>query len=233
MTDSPPDDDPMGARYRFQCYQDKNHESCHQLGAYLATYMKEGDKAKKVFKMNCDENNHVDSCFSVANMFFLGRGGEKNLDEACKYYEKGCRENHKKSCHTLGMLYLSESEKDSKQASLYFDKGCDNGCSRSCQQLSSMYITGNEGVPKNMKKGFRYAKKGCMLGNPYACSNLSIMYARGEGVAKNEGIAENIKKCVKELQKDAQSMKSSTQEEKSARLKEFRENISKLLPNAS
>lgn len=228
MEEASANDDPMGARFRYNCYYENNPESCHQLGTYLTTYMNQAAKARKVFQMNCEKNGFSESCFKLANMFFLGRGGEKNLEEACKYYENGCNDKHAQSCYNLGMIYTGEeSKKNFRKAARYYEIGCENGYSRSCQRLSSLYITGSKDLQKNMKKAFRYARKGCMLGDPYACVNLSIMYDRGEGVNKNEDMAKQLKACVQDLEKD---MKSITPDKKEERLQLFKENVAKLIP---
>lgn len=50
-----------------------------------------------------------------------------------------------------------------------------------------------------MKQGFEYSKKACELGNCYACANLSQMYKKGEGVEKDEELAQKYRLQAKEL----------------------------------
>lgn len=110
--------------------------------------------------------------------------------------------------------------------SKYFKKACDKNDNMACHYLSSMYISG---VPKNLedfnphdpeknknieyaikpdfKEAFKYASKACELGHVYGCANVSIMYAKGEGVEKNEELAEKFKKITIELQRAPETTK--------------------------
>lgn len=55
-------------------------------------------------------------------------------------------------------------------------------------------------VAKDMKKAYEFALKGCDLGNMYSCANVSQMYMKGDGVEKNEKLADKYKKKALELQ---------------------------------
>ena len=54
-----------------------------------------------------------------------------------------------------------------------------------------------------MAKAFKYAMKGCELDHISSCVNVSQMYRRGDGVKKNEELADKYKERAKKLHKEA------------------------------
>lgn len=97
------------------------------------------------------------------------------------------------------------------------EKSCEAKNATACYYLSGLHIAGAKNgrkvgdliekdqydVPKDMEKAFKYAMKGCNLGNMYSCANLSQMYHKGEGVEKNQELADKFKARAVELQEDA------------------------------
>jgi cytochrome c oxidase assembly factor 7 len=51
-----------------------------------------------------------------------------------------------------------------------------------------------------MERAFSYALKGCDLGSMESCVNLSIMYRKGEGVARDESLAQKYADAAREIQ---------------------------------
>lgn len=78
-----------------------------------------------------------------------------------------------------------------------------------------MFISGNKdaNIEKDMKKAFHYSTRACEMGNMYACANLSRMYSKGEGVTKDENLAEKYKKRALEMQDDMKNQKELTFQE--------------------
>ena len=60
-------------------------------------------------------------------------------------------------------------------------------------------------MEKDMSKAFEYTNKACELGNIFACANLSQMYKRGEGVEKNEELADKLRAKTKEMEQQLQA----------------------------
>lgn len=113
----------------------------------------------------------------------------------------------------------NEVERDIAKGFNFLTKSCkmDNGTA--CFYLSGMHISGvlkndqqtpkdpkivipasDYVVQKDMKKAFDFAYRACELKNMYACANLSQMYQRGDGVDKNEKLADQFKKKAIEMQ---------------------------------
>lgn len=64
-------------------------------------------------------------------------------------------------------------------------------------------------LPKDMTKAFKYALKGCDLGNMYSCANVSQMYLKGDGVKKNQELADKYKKIALDMQEQTFENKES------------------------
>ncbi|XP_041358914.1 cytochrome c oxidase assembly factor 7B-like [Gigantopelta aegis] len=196
----------LGTEYRFQCYHEKIPEGCHRLGDFFESIKKDLEKASKVFKTNCDDNNYGWSCFKVANYLLHNKVSaekkEKNGKEIAQYFVKGCENGYVPSCHLAGLLFSTDKigpGKDFKKAEHYLQKACDQKYAASCYQLSAMFIRGSEEYPKDMARAFKYSLRSCDMNHMYACSNVSQMYKKGDGVVKNLNLAEKFRKKAKEL----------------------------------
>lgn len=146
----------------------------------------------------------------------IGKGCEKDLPEAYKYLTKGCELNDEDGCVHAGILGTSKDnvgEMDRTtliQASLkQLRKACDMfNSEKGCFYLSGIYLGGlNGAVEKNYKEAYKLSLKSCELGNPYACANISQMHARGDGVQKNDALAETFKKRATELYDELKNLK--------------------------
>ena len=105
------------------------------------------------------------------------------------------------------MLYLKGSARkglfDAKARGLeLLDTGCQGKDTECCHQLSSTFLLGRNNCTKDMAKAFNYAMKGCELGHLTSCVNVSQMYRRGDGVKKDEGLANEYKERAKKLHKE-------------------------------
>ncbi|KAK7501403.1 hypothetical protein BaRGS_00007207 [Batillaria attramentaria] len=192
----------VGIEYRFQCYQEKNPEGCHRLADFLESVKKEFEKAATVYKTNCDDSQYGHSCFKYGNYRINGRGSEKDPDVALDYYLKGCDSGYLPACHNAGLVLISDkigSVTDASRAVQLLTNACEQKHVASCYQLSGWFIKGTKSIPKDMTKAFEYSKKACDLGNCYGCANLSQMYKKGDGVAKDEKLAEKYRLQAKEL----------------------------------
>lgn len=196
--------DRIGVEYRFQCYHENRPDGCHRLGDYLDAFKHDWEKARLVYKMNCEKNLYGQSCFKYGNYSLLGRGGAKSMEEAFGAFTKGCDNGYSASCHNAGLMHHAGQigKKDFVKSAELLKRGCDAGNAPSCQMLSAYFITGMEGVEKDMKKAFEYAVSACEKGHMYACANVSRMYKLGEGAEQNQELSDKYKKRARELFRD-------------------------------
>ena len=106
------------------------------------------------------------------------------------------------------MLYLKGKAKNGlltdhhSRALHLLDVGCEGKDINCCSELSKMFLVGKDNCLKDMAKAFKYALKGCELGHIPSCINVSLMYRRGDGVKKNEELADEYKNRAQILKKE-------------------------------
>jgi len=195
----------LGTEYRFGCFSEKKPEVCHLLGDFFEAVKKDWAKAAKIYQVNCEDYNYGHSCYKIGNYTFMGKGEvTQDHTKATHYFDKGCEFNYKDACLHSGLMRTTEASKfknDPVAAIEKFEKGCSLKSDMCCFYLSGMFIAGVDNlVPKDMPRAFELSEKACHLGNMYACANLAQMYRRGEGIAKDEGKADEYKQMAKDMQ---------------------------------
>ncbi|XP_053984756.1 cytochrome c oxidase assembly factor 7 homolog [Hylaeus volcanicus] len=192
--------------YKFGCYSEKKPEVCHLLGDYEESIKSNYKAAADIYKRNCDERNYGSSCTKYGDYNLIGRGCEKNIMEAYKYMTKGCDLNDGKGCYHAGAFAVSNEvlEKDKATQIAHgmkmLKKACDADEEKACFQLSGILLSGIQGyVEKDFREAYKLSLKCCEFGNPFACANVSIMHRQGDGVQKNESIANAFKERAETL----------------------------------
>ncbi|XP_069669394.1 cytochrome c oxidase assembly factor 7 homolog [Periplaneta americana] len=197
----------LGIEYRFGCFKEKKPEVCHLLGDFIESIKKDYTKAGKIYKSNCDDYNYGQSCYKFGTYKILGKGQQSvDRDVAYDYFLKGCELGVSESCRNAGLMCMgsgprAKSVKDFRKGLELLEKGCEKNNSFCCYYIGGVYIPGikEENIERDMEKARKFSEKGCELGNVYACVNLSQMYRKGDGVTKNEELAEKYKKRAMEL----------------------------------
>ncbi|KAG2461592.1 cytochrome c oxidase assembly factor 7 [Polypterus senegalus] len=199
--------DNIGVEYHFQCHREKDPEGCQRLADYLDSIKKNYEGAAQILKMNCDQNQHSESCYKLGAYHVTGKGGlPQCLKTAYSYFVKSCEKGGKKSsdsCHNAALLVMDgqavEGQSNPRLARDYYTKACQGGFAPSCFNLSALFIQGTAGLEKDMGLALRYALRACDLGHVWGCANASRMYRLGDGTAKDDGKAEALKNRAKEL----------------------------------
>ncbi|XP_025156551.1 uncharacterized protein LOC105186426 [Harpegnathos saltator] len=201
--------------YQFGCHSEKRPEVCHLLGDYYESIENCMEKAVSIYKMTCDKYNYGRSCAKYGDFLAIGKGCKKDVQTAYKYMSKGCELNDQYGCLHAGVLGTSKQnvgEEDRatqiQKAAKQLMKACDMyNSDTACFYLAGMYLSGLEGViDRNYKEAYKLSLKSCELGNPYACANLSQMHARGDGVEKNNALAETFKKRAMKLHEELKTV---------------------------
>ncbi|KAG8183004.1 hypothetical protein JTE90_017092 [Oedothorax gibbosus] len=202
----------LGTEYRFSCFKEKNSEGCHLLADYLESVKADFEAAGKVYKSNCDEHNYPKSCFRYGNYCFLGKGMESgDCTEAFNHYKKSCDLGYANGCLHTGVMLTRKSEYPNSKNPValdpatgikYLEKACSGGNATACYFASGMYIAGSDAVPRDRTKASELSLKACDGGNIFSCMNLSRMYRIGDGVEKDEKMAEVYKNKAREIRDD-------------------------------
>lgn len=207
----------LGTEYMYQCRRGRDADGCHRLAEYLENIKRDFEAAGNVLKINCEENDHSESCYKLGAYHITGKGGVPvDLRAAYNCFLKSCHKGGKKSidsCHNVALLAqdgrLNDGNPDVRTARDYYSKACDGRFAPSCFNMSTMYLEGLPGFPKDMTRALHLSEKACDLGHVWACANASRMYKLGDGVRKDETKAETLKNRAKELhrkQKEAQEI---------------------------
>ena len=184
---------------------------CHLLGDFLESVKKDFSKAATIYRSTCDDYKFSRSCHKYAGYSLAGKGCTEDHPTALSYFQKGCSLGEGDSCLYAGLMKIAENDKikvkkDYPEGINFLNASCDKGNNTGCYYLSGLYLTGVPNVmEKDMSKAFEYTNKACELGNIFACANLSQMYKRGEGVEKNEELADKLRAKTKEMEQQLQA----------------------------
>lgn len=140
----------------------------------------------------------------IGQIYDLGKGVEKDLEKAKKYYEKGMLLNERDCTYNLGMIILKEGRevegvkilekainlnhyeafntlgvyyekrKDYEKAYFYYKKGEEHESGRSIFGLGVLYENG-KGVKKNLEKAKEYYRRSWELGYVTALKFLLLL----------------------------------------------------------
>ncbi|KAK1164285.1 cytochrome c oxidase assembly factor 7-like, partial [Acipenser oxyrinchus oxyrinchus] len=181
--------DNLGIEYSFQCHKEKDPEGCQRLADYLEGVKKNYEATAQVLKMNCEQNEHPESCYKLGAYYTTGKGGlPQCLKTAYSCFLKSCEKGGKKSvdaCHNVGLLAHDGralgGKVDPVVARDYYTRACEGGFTASCFNLSALFIQGAPGLGRDMGLALRYALRACDLGHVWGCANASRMFKLGEG----------------------------------------------------
>ncbi|XP_064189664.1 cytochrome c oxidase assembly factor 7 [Anguilla rostrata] len=199
--------DNLGVEYSYQCHKEKDPEGCQRLADYLEGVKRNFEAAAQVLKHNCEVNGHGESCYKLGAYHITGKGGVTEcLKKAYSCFMKSCESGGKKSvdaCHNVGLLAhdgrAMDGGPDVSVAQKYYDKACAGGFAPSCFNLSALYIKGAPGLDKDMTLALKFALEACQLGHVWGCANASRMYRLGEGTARDDKKAEELKNRARQL----------------------------------
>ena len=129
--------------------------------------------ARSLLKRGCElrDGAHSQACGAFATLCLSGTGGPRDVKTAIDTLTKLCEAPHNDA--------------------------------RACVRLGSAFLRGESvypGVPKDLKVAHEKMKRACEdLGHPNGCQVLAVMYAKGDGVEKNEELANKYKQLTKDL----------------------------------
>ncbi len=148
--------------YRRACAVNDNPVGCGNLGAALT--------GTRCGKPNFDEgipllekacmSDYIHGCGALGKLYEDGRGVQKDIDKALKYYRRGCgRESY--ACYRMGKVHMSGAGVDAsrEEAQKYFKKACEQGRAIACRDYS-------RNTPDRKEKA-QYRNRACALDVDY------------------------------------------------------------------
>jgi len=119
-------------------------------------------------------------------MYVTGKGVERDLNEAAKWFRKAAEQGHTKAQYNLGMMYVRGEgvERDFNEAAKWFTKAAEQGDAMAPYNLGLMYDKG-DGVEKDYKEAAKWYRKAALQGHAKAQFNLGVRYEEGQGVEQD------------------------------------------------
>jgi len=147
----------------------------------------------------------------LGQMYELGEGVRKNLDQAIEYYQLAANAGHLDAQTNLGYIYQHGSEDDQhfvpvdlEAAAAWYTEAAEKGCAKAQNNLGYLFFTGaigsltsnsnNSSDPSSPPKpdypsAFAWFQRASDQGFCLAQHNLAICYESGRGVGRNEALA--------------------------------------------
>ena len=131
-----------------------------------------------------------ESQFRLAARYDAGRGVERNIGEAAKWYRRAAVQGHVKAQANLGLMYAYGHgvPKDSAEAVRWLEQASEAGDTGAQYNVGLLYYEGR-GTQRDYKRALRWYQRAARRGNTKAMNNIGIMHALGHGVPKNNILA--------------------------------------------
>ncbi len=166
-----------GYIYAKKAY-DLNPKNTLNLGYYYEHYAHDYQKALKLYKIECNNNNNnlgSVGCSNISSLNLSGKIKNANLDKAKFYAQKAIKidPTNDSAYNDLGVYYNKTN--NFKFAFDNFSKACELNNKYGCYNLAGLYEKG-KGVNKNISKAIKYYKKSCDLNYAKSCAYLGSLY---------------------------------------------------------
>ncbi len=130
--------------------------------------------------------------YNVGLIYANGKGVQKNLSKAKKWYEKAAKQGNGPAQYNLAQLYHAAGETDAHG----YEKAVEAGIMQAYNNLDDLYMEG-KGVKQDQQKAFELFQKAASLGDNSAQVNVAVLYAWGEGITHDKMKAyDNFKKAL-------------------------------------
>uniref|UniRef100_A0A0N5ARL8 Cytochrome c oxidase assembly factor 7 n=1 Tax=Syphacia muris TaxID=451379 RepID=A0A0N5ARL8_9BILA len=206
----------LDLEFKFGCFKEHNADLCHQHGEFLESVQNNFADAFKIFKENCEQRKHPDSCLKYAKYMISDKERKAGANDIEKSLITSCEGAVPRACHYLSLFYYKrDGDKCKKKVEEYMKRACELHYGRSCWLLGAWYLGPVEGVEfvngkkvrvnnvevveRDAAKALNYGIMGCELGVPQACSNVSRMYEIGDGIEKDSKKAKDFKERARKF----------------------------------
>ena len=146
------------------CSKDLELEQCK------VNYSKDNYSEAFKFCSVAAEQGHPEAQNILGNLYFCGRGVNKNNKESFKWYEKAAEQGFVEAQANLGSSYMLGIgvKQNFYEAKKWFEKAAKQGSSSSLRSLGNMYYNGY-GVRQDYSKAKEYYGLACDNGDQLGC----------------------------------------------------------------
>ncbi len=138
----------------------------------------EKNRARRAELVEQCAGNDDQACFSLADMYRRGLGGDQDYRKAADHYRKACDGRLAEACSGLAYLMIKGLGMDTDLAGArnLYEQACDYGDVSGCAAYGNMVYTG-QGGRKNVAEGTRLLQDACDKDYEWACERLSTLGA--------------------------------------------------------
>ncbi|MBI2266807.1 MAG: sel1 repeat family protein [Armatimonadetes bacterium] len=132
------------------------------------------------------EKGNVEAQVLLGEMFKIGEGGKRDLDEFMRWTGRAGLQDHPDALNALGVAFHNGEgvPKDFSQAMKNYRKAADLGSDWAMRNIGFLLEQG-QGVGADAEEAAKWYRRAAAAGNSDACRSLALMYATGKGVPKN------------------------------------------------
>lgn len=126
----------------------------------------------------------------LANLYFDGRGGARDVQEALRWDKLGAEQGHPRSMNNLGYMYENAQgvQKDTRQAFYWYSRAAQQMDSFGLTSLATLYEKGI-GVQVDLNLAAEYYRRAAQAGNANAQNGLGALYETGRGIPQSDSEA--------------------------------------------
>ena len=172
-------------------YSDSSAESkqdCLEEQYNACLQLNQKGEHRKAFELLLEiaENNYIDAQFALGVMLALGKGVQKNSNQAVSWFMRAAEQGHIDAQSALGDMYYNGNgvAKDYGEAAKWFKKSAKQDDANSQFYLGTMYLEG-KGVKQDFEQAILLFSKSANQGHANSQTNLGVMYAEGLGTQKD------------------------------------------------
>jgi TPR repeat protein len=152
------------------------------FGDGVAAYKGKQYKAARTEFQPLAEAGNADAQYHMGILFALGRGVERDIQQAENWFLKAARQGHTGAQYSVGAIHLQRS--DIPQAIHYFKAAAAKGSRSAEYNLGVIYAKGHD-VERDLEQAFKWYSLAAAKGHPNAQFNLGVFYRDGLGTGAN------------------------------------------------
>jgi uncharacterized protein len=128
----------------------------------------------------------MDAQNKLGAAYFNGKGVEKNITEAQRWFTVSAQKGYAKAQHNLGIMYYTGQgmPQNPSEALNWFNKAASQGLADAQYNLGVMNYKG-EGITQNYPEAFKLYSQAAQKGHALAQYNLGLMYLAGNSIPKD------------------------------------------------
>ena len=148
--------------------------------AWAALNLNDYAKAYELFLPLAERGDNAKAAYTIAWLYDLGKGIEKNTEEALRWYRKAAELGHARSQYNMAVS-LDDGDgirQDQERAFYWYKKAAAQNHPKALYNLGVKYFHG-EVVPKDKVKGVAMVEKSARMGRMFAVAFLGAVYMDG------------------------------------------------------